>query len=94
MNAPEVSLVIAVYQRDDFLTRVLTSLLGQTFSNFEVIVADDGSGPAIARVIDTFQGRLAHPLDGLGADAAHVSRRGTTSCSNSRMQKRSVMPAR
>lgn len=62
MNAPDVSLVIAVYQRDDFLTLVLTSLLGQTLGNFEVIVADDGSGPAVAGVIAAFQGRFAHPI--------------------------------
>ena len=65
MNAaagPDVSLVIAVYQRDDFLTLVLTSLLDQTLRNFEVIVADDGSGPAIAAIIDQFQGTLAHPI--------------------------------
>ena len=61
-RTPDVSLVIAVYQRDDFLALVLTSLLGQTLSNFEVIVADDGSGPAVAAVIEGFQGRLSHPL--------------------------------
>lgn len=60
--APDVSLVVAVYQRDDFLALVLTSLLAQTLANFEVIVADDGSGPAIAEVIAGFQGRLAHPI--------------------------------
>jgi glycosyltransferase involved in cell wall biosynthesis len=59
---PDVSLVIAVYQRDDFLTLVLTGLLDQTLRNFEVIVADDGSGPAIAEVIESFQGALAHPI--------------------------------
>ncbi len=61
-GTPDVSLVIAVYQRDDFLTLVLTSLLDQTLQNFEVIVADDGSGPAIAEVIASFQGALAHPI--------------------------------
>lgn len=60
--APDVSLVIAVYQRDDFLTLVLTSLLGQSLANFETIVADDGSGPAIAAVVAGFQGRLRHPI--------------------------------
>jgi glycosyltransferase involved in cell wall biosynthesis len=59
---PDVTLVIAVYQRDDFLTLVLTSLLDQTLANFEVIVADDGSGPAIAEVIESFQGAFAHPI--------------------------------
>lgn len=60
--APDVSLIIAVYQRNDFLTLVLTSLLDQSLCNFQVIVADDGSGPAIADVIASFQGALAHPI--------------------------------
>lgn len=64
MNAPtpKISLVIAVYQRDDFLTLVLASLLGQTHTDFEVIIADDGSGPAVARVIEDFQGAFRHPV--------------------------------
>jgi glycosyltransferase involved in cell wall biosynthesis len=60
--APDVSLVISVYQRDDFLTLVLTSLLNQTLQNFEVIVADDGSGPAIGQVIGQFQDAFSHPI--------------------------------
>ncbi|MDH4036626.1 MAG: glycosyltransferase [Candidatus Krumholzibacteria bacterium] len=62
MSVPDVSLVIAVYQRDDFLTLVLTSLLDQTLRNFEAIIADDGSGPPVAEVIESFQGALAHPI--------------------------------
>ncbi len=60
--SPALSLVIAVYQRDDFMERVLTSLEGQTWRDFEVLVADDGSGPQIADLIGRWQGRLAHPL--------------------------------
>lgn len=61
-DIPDVSLVVAVYERDDFLTLVLTSLLGQTLRNFEVIVADDGSGPAVARVIADFHGAFRHGI--------------------------------
>ncbi|HEU4364531.1 MAG TPA: glycosyltransferase [Candidatus Krumholzibacteria bacterium] len=61
-GVPDVSLVIAVYQRGDFLALVLTSLLAQTLRNFEVIIADDGSGPAIAEVIADFQGALPCPI--------------------------------
>ncbi|MCH7548890.1 MAG: glycosyltransferase, partial [Candidatus Krumholzibacteriota bacterium] len=40
-----LTLVIAVYRRADFLERVLISLAGQTFTDYEVVIADDGSGP-------------------------------------------------
>jgi len=60
--APAISLIIAVYRRADFLAFVLASLEDQTFSDFEVIVADDGSGVEMAATIDRWQGRLAHPI--------------------------------
>lgn len=60
--APRASLVIAVYRRDDFLRLVLESLARQSVADFEVLVADDGSGPEIPRAIDEFRGRLAFPV--------------------------------
>jgi glycosyltransferase involved in cell wall biosynthesis len=62
LATPRVSLVIAVYQRADFLARVLTSVEGQTLRDVQVVVADDGSGPDVATVIERWQGRLAHPI--------------------------------
>ena len=38
---PNVSLIIAVYRRNDFLRLILRALELQTFRNFEVIVAED-----------------------------------------------------
>ena len=44
MNAPFlVSVVITTYNRSDALLAVLTGLARQTDTNFEVLVADDGS---------------------------------------------------
>ncbi len=59
---PAVSLVVAVYQREDFLELVLVSLLNQSFGDFEIVVADDGSGPAISRLLSRYNGRFAHPI--------------------------------
>ncbi len=61
-TTPLLSLVIAVYQRDDFLERVLTSVEHQTLRDLEVVIADDGSGPGIAATVERWQGRLIHPL--------------------------------
>jgi glycosyltransferase involved in cell wall biosynthesis len=47
-------LVIATYERPDALGRVLESLSAQERWPDEVIVADDGSGPATAREIEAF----------------------------------------
>lgn len=42
--APAVSVVISTFRRPHFLNQALDSVYAQTFRDFEVIVADDGSG--------------------------------------------------
>jgi glycosyltransferase involved in cell wall biosynthesis len=57
-----VSVIVATYNRPDALAVVLRSLSRQSDRDFEVIVADDGSGPATARVITEWASRLSVPL--------------------------------
>jgi glycosyltransferase involved in cell wall biosynthesis len=59
---PAVSLVVAVYQREDFLEKVLASLTNQTYLDFEVAIADDGSGPDIAEVISRYASQFSYPI--------------------------------
>ena len=59
---PSLSLVVAVYRHPEFLERVLASLENQTFTDFEVAIADDGSGPEIERVVRDWQGRFRRPI--------------------------------
>ncbi len=54
INAPLVSLIISVYNRDDFLRLVLTSIEKQSCQDFELIVAEDGQHDAIARVVEEY----------------------------------------
>ena len=55
-----LSLVIAVYRQPQFLEWIFESLAHQTFGDYEVVIADDGSGPEIAEVIRS--ARLAQPV--------------------------------
>jgi glycosyltransferase involved in cell wall biosynthesis len=57
-----ISLVVATYNREDALAAVLRSLSRQTDRDFELLVADDGSGTATARVITEWSARLPVPL--------------------------------
>jgi glycosyltransferase involved in cell wall biosynthesis len=59
---PRLSLIIAVYKHADFLEKIFASLGCQTFRDFEVIVADDGSGPDVAKVIGDFQKKSGLPV--------------------------------
>lgn len=59
---PAVALVIAVYRRADLLELVFASLEHQSFRDFEVVIADDGSGPEIAAAVERWQGRFDRPI--------------------------------
>lgn len=52
------SLIIPVYNRPEELRELLTSLLGQTYSQFEVIIVEDGSARSSQAVVASFQDRL------------------------------------
>lgn len=60
MPSPQLSLIIAVYNRPHELRCVLAGCSRQSFTDFEVIVADDGSGPAIKDVVD--EAGTKHPF--------------------------------
>lgn len=57
-----ISVIVTTYNRADALDAALRALAGQTDRNFEIIVADDGSGPDTARVIENWASRLPIPV--------------------------------
>lgn len=52
------SIIIAVYQRKDELTELLSSLEKQTDKDFEVIVVDDGSPNSLENIVNQFKSKL------------------------------------
>lgn len=57
-----ISIIVTTCNREDALDAVLRSLSRQTDRDFEVIVADDGSGPATAELIESWKSKLGRPL--------------------------------
>ena len=55
-----ISVIVTTYNREDALEAVLRSLARQTDADFEVIVADDGSGPATAALIERWKAKVGH----------------------------------
>lgn len=60
--AERIAVIVTTYDREDALDAVLRSLARQTDRGFEVVVADDGSGPATAAVVESWTRRLGVPL--------------------------------
>jgi glycosyltransferase involved in cell wall biosynthesis len=57
-----ISVIVATYNREDALDAVLRGLSRQSDRHFEVLIADDGSGPATAAVVAQWRGRARVPL--------------------------------
>lgn len=59
-SPPTVSVVIATYNRANFLAETIDSVLKQTFQDFELIVVDDGSTDDTAKVMATYGSRIRY----------------------------------
>lgn len=75
-----ISVIVTTYRREDALGAVLRSLSHQTDPNFEVVVADDGSGQETAELVNSWKSKLGRPLthvwhDDRGFRAAEIRNR-------------------
>ena len=54
MKKIEVSMIVPAYNAQKYIVETLDSLAAQTFSDYEVIIVDDGSTDGTPQMIDTF----------------------------------------
>jgi glycosyltransferase involved in cell wall biosynthesis len=57
-----ISVIVTTYNREDALDAALRALAHQSDENFEIVIADDGSRPDTARVVEGWRSRLPMPL--------------------------------
>lgn len=57
-----LSVIVTTYNNPRGLNLVLTGLARQTFRDFELLIADDGSGPETAAIVAEFTGRASFPV--------------------------------
>lgn len=57
MSQPLVSILMGVHNGEKYLAASITSILLQTFKDFEFIIVDDGSTDSSAKIIDAFAGK-------------------------------------
>ena len=54
MSQPLISVIIPVYNVEPYLEKCLTSILAQTYPNFEVLAINDGSTDGSAAILEAF----------------------------------------
>lgn len=54
MDKNRISIIIPVYNAEDYLDRCLQSILSQDFNSYEVILVDDGSSDASSLISDRY----------------------------------------
>lgn len=54
---PKVSVIMAAYNAEKYISRALDSILAQTMNDFELIVVDDGSTDTTADIVDAYATR-------------------------------------
>jgi glycosyltransferase involved in cell wall biosynthesis len=80
-----ISVIVTTYNREDALDAVLRGLARQSDKTFEVVIADDGSGPATAALVEGWKSRLDRPLahvwhEDCGFRAAEIRNRAVLAC--------------
>lgn len=53
-RTPLVSIILPTYNRSNVVGRAIESVLGQTFTNFELIVVDDGSTDDTLKILENY----------------------------------------
>lgn len=57
---PRLSVVVPVYNVEDYLAECLESLLAQTFADYEIVMVDDGSTDGSGAIAESFAKRHEH----------------------------------
>ena len=55
MSSPKVSVIVPTFNRASFLAECIASILAQTFTDFELLVVDDGSQDQTLEVLARYK---------------------------------------
>lgn len=74
---PYISIIIPVYNAEKFIEECLNSIYRQTYTNYEIILVNDGSTDSSPIICDTFeknnrQTRVIHKINGGAADSRNI----------------------
>ena len=80
MNNPKISVIVPVYNNQEYLPSTIESLLRQSYRNIEIILVDDGSQDGSGKICDEF----AEKYDNI--TAIHQSNKGVSVARNAGMK--------
>lgn len=77
MNPPAISIIVPVYKAEAYLERCIDSIISQTFTNWELLLIDDGSPDCCGRICDAYERKdsrfhVFHKTNGGVASAREV----------------------
>lgn len=76
-QSPKISIIVPVYKTEAYLHRCVDSILAQTFTDFEVLLIDDGSPDRSGEICDEYAKKdsrikVFHKPNGGASDARNV----------------------
>ncbi len=85
MEDPKISVIVSTYNSEEWLQKVLWGFNCQTFKAFEVVIADDGSGPATAALIEKMRKEVFYPIQHIwqeddGFQKSRILNKATVAC--------------
>jgi glycosyltransferase involved in cell wall biosynthesis len=77
MTTAKISVIVPVYNAEPYLHKCIDSILSQTFTNFEVLLIDDGSPDLSGKICDTYKTnddrvRVFHKENGGASSARNI----------------------
>lgn len=77
----DLSIIVPIYNVERYIERCLESILTQSFSNFELILVDDGSPDRCGKIIDEYVKRDSRVI------AIHQNNRGVSAARNAGLRR-------
>lgn len=73
-----ISIVIPLYNKEDYIAKTIQSILTQTFQNFEIVIINDGSTDGSVKEVQRFEDKRIRLFEQTNAGVSAARNRGIT----------------